>query len=142
MTSIAVHPTAQQIVAKPVVKMDSILEHHLFRDAAVMAAAAKFVDVYRNGRNTSLGHTIGLQVHDVRNPTPTLAGAAIHHQAADERARVPVRDSARDEGACVAAIVLRSHEYARPTDRYGTSPSYFPATCTYFSSCVAPISDV
>ena len=36
------------------------------------AAATEFVDRYRKSRANSLGHTIGMEVHDVRNPTPTL----------------------------------------------------------------------
>jgi Xaa-Pro aminopeptidase len=30
------------------------------------------VDRYRNSRSNSLGHSVGMEVHDVRNPTATL----------------------------------------------------------------------
>ena len=32
----------------------------------------KFVEGYRNNRSNSLGHTVGMEVHDVRLPDPTL----------------------------------------------------------------------
>ena len=36
------------------------------------AATSTFVDRYRNSRANASGHTVGMEVHDVRNPTPTL----------------------------------------------------------------------
>ena len=35
-------------------------------------AATQFVERYRNSRSNSLGHSVGMEVHDVRNPTATL----------------------------------------------------------------------
>jgi Xaa-Pro aminopeptidase len=72
MTSIVVHETAQEIIKKAVVKMDAILSSYKFTDDGVKQAAVKFVENYRNSKANSLGHTIGMEVHDVRNPTPTL----------------------------------------------------------------------
>jgi Xaa-Pro aminopeptidase len=72
LTSIKVHVAPRDIVAAAVVKMDSIMASYRFTDQAVKAAATRFVDGYRNRQPTSLGHTIGLEVHDVRSPTPTL----------------------------------------------------------------------
>ncbi len=43
-----------------------------FTDAKIRQAATAFVERYRNSRANSLGHTVGMEVHDVRNPTPTL----------------------------------------------------------------------
>ncbi len=72
MTSIRVHATARDIMKDAVAKMDTIMESYPFTDAKIKAAAVKFVDGYRNSRANSLGHTIGMEVHDVRIPGPTL----------------------------------------------------------------------
>ena len=72
MTSIKVHTAPRDIIAASVVKMESIMADFHFSDPAVKAAATEFVDRYRKSRANSLGHTIGMEVHDVRNPTPTL----------------------------------------------------------------------
>ncbi len=72
MTSIEVHQKPSAIIAKAVKKMDAILAAYPFTDNRIKAAAQTFVDKYRNSRGNSLGHTVGLEVHDVRNPTETL----------------------------------------------------------------------
>jgi Xaa-Pro aminopeptidase len=72
MTSIKVHTAPRDIIAASVVKMDSIMAGFHFADPAVKAAATAFVTRYRESKANSLGHTIGLEVHDVRNPTATL----------------------------------------------------------------------
>jgi Xaa-Pro aminopeptidase len=72
MTSIKVHASGNDIIKAAVVKMDSLLASFRFQSAPVKAAATRFVDTYRNSRSNSLGHTIGLEVHDVRNPTQTM----------------------------------------------------------------------
>jgi len=72
MTSIKVHARPSDIVKDAVAKMDSILSSYRFTDPKIQAAAKQFVDRYRNSRANSLGHTVGMEVHDVRNPTPTL----------------------------------------------------------------------
>jgi Xaa-Pro aminopeptidase len=72
MTSIEVHAAPRDIIKTAVVKMDAILASYPFTDAGIKQAAVKFVDNYRNSRANSLGHTVGMEVHDVRNPTPTL----------------------------------------------------------------------
>jgi Xaa-Pro aminopeptidase len=43
-----------------------------FTDDRIKTAAAQFVERYRTSRANSLGHTVGMEVHDVRNPTQTL----------------------------------------------------------------------
>ena len=43
-----------------------------FTDDRIKAAASAFVENYRKSRANSLGHTVGMEVHDVRNPTATL----------------------------------------------------------------------
>ena len=72
MTSIRVHAAPRDIVKTAVVKMDQILAGYPFTDDAIKAAAIAFVDKYRNSKGNSLGHTVGMEVHDVRNPTETL----------------------------------------------------------------------
>jgi Xaa-Pro aminopeptidase len=78
MTSIEVHRTAAEIMRKAAAKMDAEIAAFPFTDQRVKAAAVKFADGYRNPRaNASLGHTVGMEVHDVRNPTPTLEAGQV-----------------------------------------------------------------
>lgn len=72
MASIRVHATPREIIQEAVKKMDTVMSSFRFTDPKIKAAAVKFVEGYRNSRATSLGHTIGMEVHDVRLPTPTL----------------------------------------------------------------------
>ena len=72
MTSIKVHARPDTIIKDAVVKMDAIMASYPFSDARIKQAATQFVDRYRASRANSLGHTVGMEVHDVRNPTPTL----------------------------------------------------------------------
>jgi hypothetical protein len=72
MTSIKVHTAPRDIIKAAVVKMDSIVGAYKFTNPSIKAAATAFVDRYRNSRSNSLGHTVGMEVHDVRNPTETL----------------------------------------------------------------------
>jgi Xaa-Pro aminopeptidase len=71
-----VHVTAREIMDTAVVKMDQIMAAYPFTDPAIKSTAETFVNRYRpnpNGRGGgSLGHSVGMEVHDVRNPTPTL----------------------------------------------------------------------
>jgi Xaa-Pro aminopeptidase len=72
MTSIKVHATASDIAKAAAVKMDAILADYKFNDPKIKEAATRFVDGYRNRPVRSLGHTVGMEVHDVAYPTPTL----------------------------------------------------------------------
>ncbi len=72
MTSIRVHVRPDEIIREAVRKMDAILASYRFTDDRIKSAAIAFVDRYRNSRTNSLGHTVGMEVHDVRNPTDTL----------------------------------------------------------------------
>lgn len=76
MTSIRVHATAREIMDSAVVKMDKIIATYKFTDPKIKATAETFVNRYRPNPNarggSSLGHSVGMEVHDVRNPTPTL----------------------------------------------------------------------
>ncbi len=72
MTSIQVHVAPRDIIKEAVTKMDTILASYPFTDDHIKQAAVKFVDNYRKSKANSLGHSVGMEVHDVRNPTPTL----------------------------------------------------------------------
>jgi Xaa-Pro aminopeptidase len=72
MTSIKVHKRPADIVKTAVVKMDKIMAEYPFTDNRIKVAAVQFVERYRTSKANSLGHTIGLEVHDVRNPGETL----------------------------------------------------------------------
>jgi Xaa-Pro aminopeptidase len=72
MTSIKVHVRASDVIQDAVVKMDGILAAFPFTDDKIKKAATDFVQRYRNNRGNSLGHSVGMEVHDVRNPVPTL----------------------------------------------------------------------
>ena len=75
MTSIAVHTAPIEVIRRAAPKMEAILASYPFTDEKIRSAAAAFVQRYRaqaqSGRG-SLGHSVGMEVHDVRLPTPTL----------------------------------------------------------------------
>ena len=72
MTSIQVHARPADVIRTAVGKMDEILAGFPFTDDRIRKAAVDFVERYRNSRADSLGHNVGMEVHDVRNATPTL----------------------------------------------------------------------
>jgi Xaa-Pro aminopeptidase len=73
MTSIAVHTSPTEIVRRAVEKMDAAMRAFTFTDPHVRSAAQKFVDDFRNLQSvTALGHSVGMEVHDVGAPAPTL----------------------------------------------------------------------
>jgi len=72
MTSIKVHARASDVIKDAVVKMDAAMASFKFTDEKIRKAALDFVDRYRNSRANSLGHTVGMEVHDVRPIAPTL----------------------------------------------------------------------
>jgi Xaa-Pro aminopeptidase len=75
MTSIKVHAAPVDVIKDAVTKMDAILASYKFTDDKIRNAAVKFVDTYRRQASSGrggLGHSVGLEVHDVRLPTPTL----------------------------------------------------------------------
>lgn len=66
MTSIRVHATPAAVMADAVKKMDAVMASFTFTDPAIQTAAKAFVDDYRRRPNaTSLGHNVGMEVHDV-----------------------------------------------------------------------------
>jgi Xaa-Pro aminopeptidase len=70
--SIRPHLTAAQVVAAALPQMDSVLAAYRFTDPRLRDAARRFVDGYRGRAPRTLGHTIGMEVHDVAYPTATL----------------------------------------------------------------------
>lgn len=67
MTSIRPRATAPEMVKDAVVKMDAIMASFAFADPKIKAAATAFVDGYRARAATArtLGHWVGMEVHDV-----------------------------------------------------------------------------
>src|SRR4051812_5181999 len=67
MASIRVHASAPQIIADAVAKMDAIMKGFTFSDPKIKDAAPAFVENYRRSAATarSLGHGVGMEVHDV-----------------------------------------------------------------------------
>jgi len=72
MTSIKVHTAPRDIIKDAAMKMDAILASYPFTDARIKSAATAFVARYRTSNANSLGHWVGMEVHDVSAPAPTL----------------------------------------------------------------------
>ena len=72
MTSIKVHKAPRDIIRDAVIKMDSIMASFQFTDPKIKDAATVFVARYRNNTSNSLGHSVGMEVHDVRMTADTL----------------------------------------------------------------------
>jgi Xaa-Pro aminopeptidase len=67
LTSIQIHKTPADCVKDALVKMDAAMASYKFTDDRIKAAAVKMVEGYRTRQATtkSLGHNVGLEVHDV-----------------------------------------------------------------------------
>ena len=72
MTSIKVHVSPGDIIKDAVAKMDAAMANFKFTDPKIKEAANRFVERYRSSKSNSLGHTVGIEVHDTRLPTQTL----------------------------------------------------------------------
>ncbi|MEX2284419.1 MAG: Xaa-Pro peptidase family protein [Gemmatimonadota bacterium] len=66
LTSIKPNVAPREIIKVAAAKMDSVLTAYRFTDEKIKAAATTFVNRYKNSNSNSLGHTVGLEVHDVR----------------------------------------------------------------------------
>jgi Xaa-Pro aminopeptidase len=65
MTSIDVHKRPIDVIGNAVKKMDEIVASYRFSDDRIKNAALKFVNDFRARREAnSLGHNVGLEVHD------------------------------------------------------------------------------
>jgi len=72
MTSIRPRATPKEIVEDAVKRMDAYLATAVIGSARVRDAAARFVERYRTTPARSLGHFVGMEVHDVGGPYETL----------------------------------------------------------------------
>ncbi len=72
MTSITVHKSPRDIIRDAVTKMDGIMTSFQFTDPKIKQSATTFVTRYRNNTSNSLGHSVGMEVHDVRMTADTL----------------------------------------------------------------------
>jgi Xaa-Pro aminopeptidase len=70
LTSVRPRATAQEIIQSAVSKMDAAMAAFPFTDSTIQAAAVAYVERYRVSKTTSLGHGVGMEVHDVRGPNP------------------------------------------------------------------------
>jgi Xaa-Pro aminopeptidase len=66
LSSIRPHTAPRDIIRTAAAKMEQILQATRFTDSKIQAAATAFVNRDKNSTANSLGHTIGLEVHDVR----------------------------------------------------------------------------
>jgi Xaa-Pro aminopeptidase len=72
MTSIKVHASPRDVIKDAVAKMDRVLAGFRFSDSRIQAAATTFVEGFRASNARSLGHSVGMEVHDVGGPPATL----------------------------------------------------------------------
>jgi Xaa-Pro aminopeptidase len=72
VTSIKVHAKPSDVIHDAVIKMDAAMAAFRFTDDKIKLAAVQLVERYRTSKARSLGHNVGLEVHDVRSFTDTL----------------------------------------------------------------------
>ena len=72
LISIRVHTAPRDIIKEAIRNMDAVMKAFQFTDPKIQAAAAAFVSRYRAGTSNSLGHSVGMEVHDVRMVGQTL----------------------------------------------------------------------
>jgi Xaa-Pro aminopeptidase len=72
LVSIQVHTAPRDIIKEAAAKMDAVMKTFPFTDPKIKAAAAAFVARYRANTGNSLGHSVGMEVHDVRMTGQTL----------------------------------------------------------------------
>jgi Xaa-Pro aminopeptidase len=72
MESVRPNQRPADIMRAAASRMDAILASYPFRTQKIREAAQRFVQTYRNAQGNSLGHMIGLEVHDVAVRYQTL----------------------------------------------------------------------
>jgi Xaa-Pro aminopeptidase len=72
MTSIRPYAAPRDIIKDAVTKMDSVMASYQFTNPKNKEAAERFVDGYRKNTRNSLGHFVGMEVHDVNAPYERL----------------------------------------------------------------------
>ncbi len=68
MSSIRVHAAPRDIIKDAVGRMDAVMASFRFTDPTIRDAAAAYVERYRASTSNSLGHDVGMEVHDVTGP--------------------------------------------------------------------------
>jgi Xaa-Pro aminopeptidase len=91
------HVAPRDCLEEAVVKMDAVLASFKFTDPKIKEAATRFVERYRNSNANSIGHTIGLEVHDVGNSPTFEPGEVVTLEPAmtipDDRVSMRLEDS-------------------------------------------------
>ena len=95
--STGAHATPASVIKEAAGKMEAIVAAYKFTDPKIEQAAKHFVERYRTSKANSLGHTIGMEVHDVRLPTLTLEPGELFTiepamQIPDERLSIRLED--------------------------------------------------
>lgn len=72
MTSIRPRATPRAVLNDAHAKMEAVLRAFTFTDPKIREAAGRFVAAFAGGDRNSLGHWIGMEVHDVSAPYDTL----------------------------------------------------------------------
>jgi Xaa-Pro aminopeptidase len=72
MSSIRPRATPKTILADAVAKMDKVVDEFPFTADKHRDAARRMVDGHRNSQRHSVGHMVGMEVHDVTVPFDTL----------------------------------------------------------------------
>jgi Xaa-Pro aminopeptidase len=71
-SSIKTKTAPRDIIKDAVVKMDKVMGEFTFTDPKIREAAERFVNGYRTNTRNSLGHTVGMEVHDTNMPFDKL----------------------------------------------------------------------
>jgi len=72
MISIRPHVAPREILRDAATKMDAIMASFPFTSSKIKEAAGRFVAGYHNPSRNSLGHWVGMEVHDVTAPYEVL----------------------------------------------------------------------
>ncbi|MBI2833669.1 MAG: aminopeptidase P family protein [Acidobacteria bacterium] len=72
MQSIRPQVAPRDVIRVALQKMDAIVGSYPFTSPKYREAAARFVNAYRHGQGDSLGHYVGMEVHDVAVPFDVL----------------------------------------------------------------------
>jgi Xaa-Pro aminopeptidase len=77
--------------------MDAVLASFKFTNSKIKDAATRFVERYRNSKANSIGHTIGMEVHDVGNSATLDPGEIVTLEPAmtipEDRVSMRLEDS-------------------------------------------------
>jgi Xaa-Pro aminopeptidase len=77
LTSIRPHVAPREILNEAAAKMDAVVAQFPFTDPKIRAAAERFAADHRDPSRNSLGHWVGMEVHDVTAPHDGLTPGMI-----------------------------------------------------------------